>query len=65
MTSLVFLVFAAVVGIIGLGVGTYLYYARELPPPSRIGDYQKRDGEKALMSMLASPSAVSAAASTQ
>lgn len=32
-----------VIAVIGVGVGTYLYYARELPPPSRLASLQEQN----------------------
>ncbi|HLA45462.1 MAG TPA: transglycosylase domain-containing protein, partial [Aggregatilineales bacterium] len=48
-TTLVILIFAAAAGIIGLAVGTYLYYARELPPPSRLGVIQQESFETTVL----------------
>jgi membrane peptidoglycan carboxypeptidase len=42
-------VLLAVLGVIGLGMGTYLYYARELPPPSRLASLQNQNFKTTLL----------------
>jgi len=42
LVSLVTIVAAGVGGVVLVGVGSYLYYARELPPPSRIAVLQEQ-----------------------